>query len=799
MKSFAILRITLLTILIITCTGSREIAISWERSSGDTSIDSSETNNDSVKTNPESQDDDLTRFLNVKAWKGKITISIYGNVTSNTEDTDTKISVNHFYNQIFVTDDGSFQPMDPFLMEDPAGKKEPGEQDQGTLNGAEEALQKLMEQMDPSLAKDIQESLKQAQGMNLAVDKYKAWNVMGGGSMDENQVTYTVNDRKIHRFYVHTEGCQYCCRITQEEIYEFDEGFGPYFFTLSVNLEKEVYSFASSFGEQKIKLKKELSYIPNSCRKADVYYENQASTVIGPTNSLVHAKNAESKIKSVALPTTGLVLMGTDILENFYVIEDPENPDGKPVNAEISWQIIPADQEFPEVYINLTNEDWIPEENNTAEVELQWENVVPSQVRFRLYDVSEEPGTCLNSKDKNTELDLEIDTANPGYEISGDKTEATKKNPLPNKEVLIINSRDYGAHGRIKAEIMVNGTWIPAEVKGLPGGSLHLPFDQNQNHIADKWEKDVGIFEKGYGPDWDEDPYPALQKKDGDGYTLYEEYRGFIARGHVLFAPGNIKRHNDHFRMDPNHKDVFIYDQNELFNTYYSSANPARLNWHYVDPTLMVFKSNALDPEHRWVNYNTSKTYFDRQQYAVHLMSAAGKLSGTDMGINRNLAKILQFQDKLNNSNTLEGSVCNVMPPPHPLRCIYLVNIYPGVVLSAVSKYNPAEKDRLFQSIMTSTTIHEIGHALGVQHHYNMETKKETDESPYTGVLTCAMRYENLNDFLHPGFVTMDRYCDQGEKWRKVANQENTSDVKPIEFEEYESHNCFGQINIKGD
>ncbi|MCK5702133.1 MAG: hypothetical protein KAI29_13305, partial [Cyclobacteriaceae bacterium] len=79
------------------------------------------------------------------------------------------------------------------------------------------------------------------------------------------------------------------------------------------------------------------------------------------------------------------------------------------------------------------------------------------------------------------------------------------------------------------------------------------------------------------------------------------------------------------------------------------------------------------------------------------------------------------------------------------------------------------------------------------------ETKKETDESPYTGVLTCAMRYENLNDFLHPGFVTMDRYCDQGEKWRKVANQENTSDVKPIEFEEYESHNCFGQINIKGD
>ena len=96
--------------------------------------------------------------------------------------------------------------------------------------------------------------------------------------------------------------------------------------------------------------------------------------------------------------------------------------------------------------------------------------------------------------------------------------------------------------------------------------------------------------------------------------------------------------------------------------------------------------------------------------------------------------------------------------------------------------------------------FHEMGHGIGIPHHRVPETGDETNQSRESGVSSCAMRYETRNDFMHPGFVSMDRYCRGGETWRTAVKDESgTTDIKPIEYTESDSHDCFGWINVKGD
>ena len=767
MKLYKTLRTTLLIILIITCTGSQNITIS------PAFIVDRNTMHENKRTQFD-QEEDPTRFLNVKAWKVKITISVRGQVTSRTEDSETTINVDHFYHQIFDTDEGGMQVMDPFMVdEEQTSDEEGGDQSTGIPSEAEKALQELMKKMDPAQAKKMQEGLKQMQGMNIAADKYKSWNVLDEGIIEG---TYTINDRKVYRFYSSYEGCNNCCRITETETYQIHEEFDcPNYFTLSINLDKGVYSFVSCFSEQTVQLEKERKFSPNSCGPNK--YENQDSKTIGPTNSLMRPTGTKSLIKSIGLPTSGLTLSGSDILENFYVIEDPENPEGKPVHAEVSWYIIPTDQEFPEVYLNLADEDWVPEEDNTTEVELRWENVVPSQVRFSLTDVSEEPGTCLNSKDDNEDPDLEIDAANTGFEISENGTVATKKNPLPNKEILIVKSRDYGAHGRVKAEIMVDGVWIPAEVKDPPGGSLHLPFDQNENHIADKWEKDIGIFEDSHAPDWDEDPEPTNQFSDGDGFTLYEEYRGFTETDNKLAKAVNVQVHKQHVRLDPEYKDVFIYDQDKLFRTHYAPTNAANLNWHYINFDLMQ-KNGTLDtdPEYRCVNFNTSKDFYNRDQFALYL---------ADDGLNPdskapNASGVVHTHST---SNTKNGRLVS------PIKSVYKVSVFPIAMDNMLAKVEASVGSRVKGELLTTTVIHEVGHALGIRHHWDAASKSINDDSRTSGVLNCAIRNETdaerMNAANHNFLKT--RYCSKGETW----NMPGTGTALA-------GHDCYGQIDIKG-
>jgi hypothetical protein len=131
--------------------------------------------------------------------------------------------------------------------------------------------------------------------------------------------------------------------------------------------------------------------------------------------------------------------------------------------------------------------------------------------------------------------------------LDGDGLEAVSNEP-GNELSLVINCYDFGAYGRLRAEVLVDdGTRLKAYLESDPGEDyLDIPRDDNGNRIADVWEEENAV-PGNLPPTWDEAGSPAGQSTFGDGISLYEKYRGFFVKG-------------NHQRLDPHRKHLFIYD-----------------------------------------------------------------------------------------------------------------------------------------------------------------------------------------------------------------------------------------------
>ncbi len=383
------------------------------------------------------------------------------------------------------------------------------------------------------------------------------------------------------------------------------------------------------------------------------------------------------------------------------------------------------------------------------------------RIHFWLRNVSKNPGYCTNysigGKSQDTSGDdlrfvsgqdgIIIDPADPrhAYTESKETSEAT----------IIVESRDAGAFGSIQATCEELGLIAKYEATG--GQSIAIPADTNNNHIADYWEQQMGILHNNYKETWDEDAYPAEQRRNGDGYTLFEEYRGFMTK-------------NGFIRTHPSKKDVFVYDPDELIKTYYEPYNPAKLALHYIDPTMMKFNGEANNPDNRWVNVNTPPERCYTRQYAIFVKRWTIM---DDTG-----GEVSRVTDKLNKLDAYSWT-------KNPVKSIYMLKISPGTIEMAVRKIeNLAVRQNTFQLLLTSTVIHEFGHYIGIRHH--MEGAQAS-----SGVFDCAMRYNTEAEYTHPELLKPQyRYCMKGEKY-KVPQGMN--------FIEKPAHNCFGQIDIKSD
>lgn len=417
-----------------------------------------------------------------------------------------------------------------------------------------------------------------------------------------------------------------------------------------------------------------------------------------------------------------------------------------------------------------------------------------ARFRFELVSVSKEKGICTNYPLRGTtDFDLSINPeTNPHLSVTADGQSAESKQELPVCTVL-INAYDWGAFGKLKVTAKLsNGQEIVAILEDDKEKTLlTIPKDENDNRVADVWEKEQGVFLRNENSFWDEDNQPANQRRNGDGYTLYEEYRGFRTLTQT------------HVRTSPSKKDLFVFDQDGLVKTYFEPHNPAKLELHYVDPTMMKYSGDTKNTDNRWINFN-SETYRYARQYALNVRKWSSGGDGT-LGIASDRYAISDGEGK-------EGQVARFVKwsdevagydyynsLKQPLKNIYIVKIAVNEIERLVHRMVGSKGQQLLQQVftkvITSTVIHEVGHALGIRHHAN-----DDEVGVYQGVIDCAMRYNTDDEIMHPEFLRANYLlCKKGNTW-KLPVQQTGKDGKTIYFfEDKPADNCFGQIDIKSD
>ncbi len=170
------------------------------------------------------------------------------------------------------------------------------------------------------------------------------------------------------------------------------------------------------------------------------------------------------------------------------------------------------------------------------------------QIRFELLDTSREPGICLNWPlgAKDTDYDLRLAAVSGGTLSNKDQAlevEDPKRNENGQAYAEVeVDSYDFGGRASLRAVcLLADGREIEGVMEG--GQDMpRLPKMKSAGWIADSWRKANKVPDL---PENDDNEEVKDQKNNGDGFTLYEEYRGWVENG-------------KHIEGDPRRKDFFV-------------------------------------------------------------------------------------------------------------------------------------------------------------------------------------------------------------------------------------------------
>ncbi|MDQ6788059.1 MAG: hypothetical protein M3033_14740, partial [Acidobacteriota bacterium] len=230
--------------------------------------------------------------------------------------------------------------------------------------------------------------------------------------------------------------------------------------------------------------------------------------------------------------------------------------------------------------------------------------------------------------------------------------------------------------------------------------------------------------------------------------------------------------------------------------------NPAQLQLHYIDNTLMEFNQNGLDPTNRWVNVNSSASDWYARQYAMYVYT---ENSTTESGGSNDIQHLKNVPDSYDAF-------------AEPLKNFYEMAIsLPGVRSQfPTPPFLPQEQEAAFQADLITTVVHEFGHYVGISHH--RLSGAESEASKVGGVLDCPMRYYNENDLkdFQKTRVLKPRtqYCRIGQTGVKIKSVPNgfiTEIVNGLEKQVQDfiyfvdpagtvpGDDCFHKIDVKSD
>jgi hypothetical protein len=338
-------------------------------------------------------------------------------------------------------------------------------------------------------------------------------------------------------------------------------------------------------------------------------------------------------------------------------------------------------------------------------------------IQFALTQSSTEPGVCLNypleAKADKTDFDLRYLDGADAKPIGRGAQKAETPIGDWRKASAMIGAFDWGAYGTFTVVAYVpDYGYVAGKLEGTEEQTVRLPKRSADSFIGDAWKKAHGVTDL---PDTDDSEKSDGNTNNGDGYTLYEEYRG-------AFARGKHSRHDEDAQFDPKRKDlVVLIAQKERTVTYEIDKKKYTIQLRPVGESHLaetrsgtrllesaMLKSHVVlmqqdeSPETHQINANSGYT-LSGAQHGVLLYDLAPDLSAegsSDLG----LTFPLQKHDKT--------------PGKTEFVAIDFTSAATVYVEQAKRNAHAGIKQpfTLLESI-ANTVAHELSHACGASHH----------------------------------------------------------------------------------
>jgi hypothetical protein len=238
---------------------------------------------------------------------------------------------------------------------------------------------------------------------------------------------------------------------------------------------------------------------------------------------------------------------GGDILDTLIKAEMTLNS-GVKCRDELRYTVM-------DFIVSKCPQGWMPQGGNEDNGVTLHARILPdsltANIKFTLYETSNEPGFCLNrpatipptGEDSASWKDLQFAAPQQGYQIIGSDKNVAITIDKTSLAYININCYDYGAYSKIKAEMEIADRDFIAHAENDYKPYVCIPYDEDENHIADCWAHNTGNAEDDFDTSLN-------NTHNGDGLTRYEEYRGVD-----IDMDGKVDSDE---RLSPLKKDLFV-------------------------------------------------------------------------------------------------------------------------------------------------------------------------------------------------------------------------------------------------